>query len=286
MGIIPGFLSMFGWGTSDLFAALLSRKSGFFATLFWSQLAGFLFALSYFLVNFSSFEIEKFPKYIFVMAPFAFLHMIAFLAYYKGFAENQVSLVSPLATSYVAIIVILSIFIFKETLKISQFAAIVLIVMGIFLVSVNLGSLRNGKRLSAFGGVKEGLTAMLLWGFSMFSIIYAARAIGWFLPIFFFRMLVVIFLFFFAILTRKSLAVTAKPSAIAMFLAIGFLDVSAFLFYGFGVTKGYVSIIAPIAASYPLVTIILMRIFVKEKLALNQIVGIAGIICGLILISI
>lgn len=47
----------------------------------------------------------------------------------------------------------------------------------------------------------------------------------------------------------------------------------------------YASIVAPIGSAYALVTIILAKIFFKEKTKPNQYFGIAGILAGLILIS-
>ena len=59
----------------------------------------------------------------------------------------------------------------------------------------------------------------------------------------------------------------------------------AFFAYAFGIRGEQVSIIVAIVAAFPLVTIVLARIFLKERLVLNQALGIASVITGLILIS-
>ena len=44
LSILAGLGGMFGWGTSDFFAGLFSKKIGHFKTFFWSQTAGLVFA--------------------------------------------------------------------------------------------------------------------------------------------------------------------------------------------------------------------------------------------------
>ena len=282
MGIIFGLLSMLGWGTADFLTVNPVRKIGPISILLWTQIAGFFITLVYFLANPACFDAGQVVKYLYLLVPAVFLHLVGYLAYYKGFEKGQLSLVSPISASYSMIVVFLSLVFFRESLKVNQVVAVGLLILGIVLVSLDL------RKLNAFAGAKEGLISMLGFGFSMFLIIPAARALGWFAPVFLFRFFLLIYLAIFMFFRKRSLKITFPPLSPLFYfslLAIGFLNTGAFFAYNFGVTKEYASIVSPIGASYPLVAIILAGIFLKEKLVLTQILGIFGVISGLILIS-
>jgi len=286
MGILSGLLSMFGWGTSDFLAAKSSRRIGYLLTYFWTQLVAFLIALIYFWIKLPTLNINNIPQYLIFLLPAGFLFLVGTLAFYKGLTEGQVSLVSPIGASWAMITVVLSVVFFKEVLQTNQIIAIILIISGIILVSVNLKELLKIKRLTLLGGIKEGLIAMLAWGISLFLMVPVSKALGWFLPVFALKLFGLLFLVIYTMFSKKSLKIDLQIPLLILLFLIGFLDIIAFFAYSFGVEREYASIVAPVAASFPLVTIILARIFLKEKIVFNQALGIAGVIAGLILISI
>lgn len=286
MGILSGLISMFGWGTSDFLAANSSRKIGYLLTYFWTQLVAFSLTLIYFLIKFPRLDINNIPQFLIFLAPAGFLFMIGTLAFYKGFIGGQVSLVSPIGASWAMITVVLSVIFFKEILQTNQIIAVVLIILGIILVSTNLKEVLKIKRFTLLKGVKEGLIAMLAWGISLFLIVPASKALGWFLPVFVLKFFGLLLLVIYTLFSRKSLKINFQSSFLILLFFIGFLDVIAFFGYSFGVEGEYASIIAPIAAAFPLITIILARILLKERFVLNQIFGIISVIIGLVLISI
>lgn len=277
---------MFGWGTSDFLAAKSSRQIGYVLTYFWTQLVAFLITLVYFFVKFPTLNVNNIPQFLIFLIPAGFLYLVGTLAFYRGLIKGQVSLVSPIGASWSMIIVILSVIFFKEVLATNQIIAIVLITLGIIFVSINLKELSQIKKLTLLIGTKEGLVAMLAWGLSLFLIIPASKALGWFLPVFTFKFSGLFFFTLFVLFSRHSLRINFQLSLLTLLFLVGFSDVIAFFGYSFGVGGEYASIVAPVAASFPLVTIVLARIFLKEKLVLNQLFGVAGIIAGLILISI
>lgn len=285
MGIFSGLLSMLGWGISDFLAAKSSRKVGYLITYFWTQLFAFSIALIYLLIKLPTLSISNILQFLVFLLPAGFLYMVGTLSFYKGFTKGQVSLVSPIGASWAMITVILSIIFLKEVLKTNQIVAIILIIFGVILVSVNLKELLRIKKFALLGGIKEGLIAMLAWGISLFLIVLPSKTFGWFLPVFALKFFGILFIVIYATLIKQPLKIKFQLSLLALFFLIGFSDMIAFFGYSFGVEGEYASIIAPVAASFPLVTIILARIFLKERIVLNQAFGVAGIIVGLILIS-
>ena len=66
----------------------------------------------------------------------------------------------------------------------------------------------------------------------------------------------------------------------------GISDGIAFVFYLLAINRATVSIVAPIVASSLVVTVILARIFLKEKMTEKQIVGTGLIMAGVLVLSV
>ena len=286
MGITSGLISMFGWGTSDFLAAKSSRKIGFVLTFFWAQSISFLIALLYFIFNFRTFDFHIIPKFIFIIIISGSLGTISALAFYKSLSIGKVSLVSPITASWAMITVLLSVFFLGELLKTNQILAIILIITGIILISSDLKEFFQKNKLIFLIGAKEAIIAMFGFGVALFLLAIAVKSLGWFLPGFLSRLFILIFLILYFIFKKQSLETEFKPINWILIVVIGFLDIIAFFAYSIGVSTEYASIIAPVAASSPLITTILAQVFLKEKIALSQIFGIIITISGLILISI
>lgn len=285
MGIIAGLLTMFFWGISIFFAALASRKLGNILTLFWMQVFGFLVGAVYFSFNFNSLTFNHALQFIPTLLIIAFFQVIAYLAFYKGLQKGQVTLVSPLGASWSLITAILSIIFFRDILKINQIFAILLIMIGIVVISVNLKDLIKNKSLQLLIGVKEGIISMLGWGVSLFMLISVTKELGWFLPAFIFRFLILLLLTTYILYSKKSLLPKTSNFPWGILILIGLFDMLAFFTYSLGVSASYGSIVAPISSANTLVTIVLSLIFLKEKIRLRQTIGITAIIFGLVLIS-
>jgi drug/metabolite transporter (DMT)-like permease len=85
-------------------------------------------------------------------------------------------------------------------------------------------------------------------------------------------------------LTKTKISLPTK--LIFLFLIVaGLLDFLGFLTFNFSVTTAFVSIVGPVSATYPAVTVVLAYFFLKERVADNQKIGIAAILIGLALIS-
>ena len=73
---------------------------------------------------------------------------------------------------------------------------------------------------------------------------------------------------------------------IFLFIATaGILDFLAYTTFNLSLSTQLVSIVGPIAATAPAVTIVLAYFFLKERIVTNQKLGILAILAGLILIS-
>lgn len=285
MGIVAGLITMLCWGIAIFIAATISRKIGNTLTLFWMQLFGWLMGLAYFVFNFPSLNIAQLPQSLPVLLAIAALQIIAYLSFYKGMEKGQVSLVSPLGATWGLITAILGVAFYHETLGLNQLVAILLIVTGIVLLSIDIQAISKSKQVELLSGVKEGIISMLGWGIAWFLMVIPTNNLDWFMPAFVFRLFLLIMLSIYIATTGKSFLPPKKKFPLWPLLAVGALDMGAFFSLSLGMTATNSSIIAPIASSNTVVTILLARIFLREKLKPAQIGGIVGIITGIVLMS-
>ncbi len=280
-----GLATMMGWGVAIFFEAIANRKTKNFIVLFWMELFGLILGLFYFFYKFSSFNFNLIYHYLPQIAIIALLQIFGYLSFYKGLAKAQVSLVSSIATCWGLVTATLGIIFLKETLKINQILAILFIVVGIILTSININDLITNKKIKLLTGVKEGLMAMAGWGISLFMLASLTKTMGWFLPAISFRFFLLVFLFIYMFFTKEDFIEKKVKFPLLILVLIGIFDMGAFLTYSIGASGSFSSIVAPIGSAYALVTIILAKIFLKEKIKPNQYFGIAGILAGLVLIS-
>lgn len=283
MEIIPGIASMFFWGIAIFLAATVSRRIGNILTLFWMQIFGLLVGFAFFVANFQSFDLSKVPSFIPIFVVIAILQIIAYLSFYKGTEKGQISLVGPLGAAWGLVVAVLGVVLYQESLTTHQIAAIALIIVGILLIALDIKAIVSSKKVKLLEGFKEGMLAMLGWGISLSLLVGPTRNLDWFLPAFMFRFLLILLLGTY-ILTKSSFTPKAKLPLKSL-IAIGALDMGAFMSLSYGVSVTNSSIIAPIASAYIVITILLAKMFLKEKSNLHQTLGILGVILGIVLVS-
>ena len=285
MGIIAGFLSMVFWGTAIFLAAIASRKLGNVLTLFWMQFFGFLVGLLFFLVNFNSFTFTLVSQNVSLLVVVAVLQVVAYLSFYRGLEKAEVSLVGPVGAAWGLVVALLGVVFLKESLSTSQVLAIGMIVVGIVMLSVNISDLVKSKKVNFLVGVKEGVMAMLGWGISLFLLVFATKELGWFLPAFIFRFFVLLLLVGYILFSKSVFIPKSTKFPLKLLLLIGLFDIGGFFSYSFGVSGTQASIVAPIGSAFALVSVLLAKVFLKEKIYRNKMVGILAIVGGLVLIS-
>lgn len=285
IALIAGLGSMIGWGTADFFAKKTIDKLGDVQTLFWQQLIGVVPLLFLFLVHPYNPHLHHFDPLFLLL--FGIVGGLSYLPLYIGFGKGQVSLLSPIFASYSVVVTILSILFLGETFHMRQAAAIVVTVIGILLISTDLRDLRTSARRHALKikGLPEVAIAVLVYSVWLVFLDRFLEGKNWVFFMLFIRLFSVGAILVYAQVRRIKLDVTDR-SLWKYLIAIGLFDVAAFSFvsYGFSHTH-YPSIIAVLSATFSLPTIILARIFLKERVTRAQAAAALIIICGIVLIS-
>ncbi|HLC46087.1 MAG TPA: EamA family transporter, partial [archaeon] len=173
-----------------------------------------------------------------------------------------------------------------ESLTAVQAFGALLAILGSVLVSFKLHDLYNLdlSRKNVALGAEYALIAALLFG-SFYTVLdVLASRLDWFFPMFLVRFPTLALVFLASAAIKKKL--DFPSNALGLVALVGLLETIGNLSYGAGITLEFSAVMAPIAATMPLVTILLAVVLLKESLEVNQKVGIASIVSGIVLLSV
>lgn len=279
-GIFYGIIAMLSWGASDFFVTKSARGCDPFRAFLWSQLFALILLFAIFFIFYET------PKFSFTIAGLilssGFLTVIANMAFYKSLKAGKVSIVMPVASCWAVVTVFLSLVLLNQSLTQNHIIGVVLAILGALLVSFKWEDLKRLKNHA--DGVNYAVIAAIAYGTDFVLIDLIANEVGWFLPILFIGLVTACYLSIYAGISGRDISF---PRNVWLFIVlVGILDTVAYLSYSSGVTAVYGAIVAPIGAASPAVSIILAKIFFKEKIEPHQEIGIGSVILGLILLSI
>lgn len=293
IAILTGLGGMLGWGFSEFATKKSVDKVGAISSLVWAHVFG---SIILFVVLIGRVFVSHTPLssmipnsgnawlgLVFFGALQATVYYFAYLAFEKG----KVSVMSPIFASFSGLVALLSVAVFGEALHLSLIPALVLIFGGVLLINLDWEHLKARRiRIEMVPGLKEILIATVLatvWtlGWDKFSgnqdwIVYTTF------------MFVFMTVTAYVIARRANVTLMDVPSGTWKFLwliAVG--EVVAYLAITLGyATTTYTSVVAILSGASSLPTIVLARIFLKERVARSQIIASAIIIIGIILLSI
>lgn len=278
IGILLGIIAMVCWGTADIFAKRVIGKIGVYKTVLTNMSLGIamLVVVSVFFT-----DIFYLPPDPLLISTAAFLNILGFIFYYKAFQKGKLSIAAPIGNSHSMITVLLAIILLNEVLTKFQFLSIVTIIVGIILISVQFSEL---KRLKSAEGSGYAFLSMVLWGFTLFFIAIITRSFDFILTVLWFRILGAIFISLFCVFKKEKLFFPVGNLWIPIILT-AFFESMGFLAYASGILTNMVSLITPIASAAPAVTLLLARIFYKERLEFNQKIAALLILIGIIALN-
>ncbi len=290
LAAFSGITSMLGWGSSDFFVKIATTKLHEFAILFWSQIFGAIPLLIYLIIsgNAFNFNISSLP----LILIFALFYGAGYALFYRAISIGNVSSVSPTLSAYGGGAVLVSVFIFGESLALSTIIALFVLFVGVILMSIDWQDFKkNNNKLFLAAGIAEALIALVI--FSFWYPLWDSRFIDnpdWFSDVIVLRFGMALTFLMIALISKAKLLPQKGQhkdfSVFKLLLAIGLLDGIGFLAFnlGYGLTDS-TSIVTMIGSAYALPTILLAAIFLKEKLGKQQIIGATLIILALIAIN-
>jgi drug/metabolite transporter (DMT)-like permease len=280
-GVFFGLITAFCFGTADFLSKSVVRKLGYYKALLFYQIFGwvpvFLYVLFFLKILILSVELMG------LVLITALFNIGGFIFFFKALEKGQVSIVSPIISSWGAITTLLALIILHETLTPTQLTMVVLIFIGVALTSLEYGGLKRIKQNISLG-VPEALIGVVIFGMAFFLSKFLVNDLGGILTLFYVRLTGFLYLLFSSPLKGIEFSLP-KRKILFTLVVMGLLDSFGYFSYYTGIDRGLVSIVAPVAGLTSLFAVILARVFYKEKLVLNQKIGIALAITGLVGLS-
>jgi drug/metabolite transporter (DMT)-like permease len=264
--------SSLSWGLSDFFGGLQSRRRPLLTVIFLTQAAGFTAVLIALAIR------GEGPPDGAGWIGWAVLASVAGVtglsAFYRGLATGAMGVVAPISSTAAVVPLVVGLA-SGERPSAVQAVGIALAIVGVVMASREEGGASAagaGLAIVAalgfggfFVGIAEASKSDALWALG------ASRACS------------------VTILTCAVLAVRPQmPRGARDYAAlalIGVLDTSANLLFALATTQGLVSVVAVLGSLYPMVTLLLARFLLHERLRGLQRVGALGALAGAALIS-
>jgi len=279
--ILAGLGGMAGWGLYDFFGGLFSKRIGNFKTIFWSQLAGLVFAA---LLAFAIGINLNIPTRIAILISLASVfYAAAYLLFFKGFELGNVSIISATMNLWAVFTMLFAFIFLGQRLSTFQFLGVTMIITGVALVSLKVSDIKDQK-IKLLSGIKETILAALLFGvfWNLSEII--SEKIGWLSTTLFVKIGIVLFLLLFSFLANRELGISrTTPKMKMMILFAGVLEAAAVVCVNWGLTIGDVILVSPISSALSIVTITMAVIFLNENISKLQGLGMIMVITGIVL---
>ncbi|HEY8108295.1 MAG TPA: DMT family transporter [Gaiellaceae bacterium] len=209
----------------------------------------------------------------------AVLGTAGLFAFYRGMAAGAISVVAPIAALSAAVPVIWGVAVSGDNVRGLQAIGFVAAIGGSVAASLEL---RPGRTQIA-AGVGWAVLAMLAFG-GYFVPMHAASTQDWLWPAFIFRCTSVTIVVSLALL--RGLRPTGLRGHWAALIAIGFLDTGGnALFAAASSSHGLLSVVSVLASLYPVVTVLLARLMLGERVQRSQDAGVILVLVGIVLIT-
>ena len=265
--------SSISWGFADFLGGLQARKRALLTVLVVSQTAGLAgIALA---VAIRGEGLPDPGAWMAWAAGASLLGIAGLAAFYRGLAIGAMGVVAPIssAAAVVPLTVGLATGDRPSTL---QAAGIALALAGVVLAS------REGPTRATATGAGLAIVAALGFGCFFVGIDRASDTdVLW--TILVARVAAVSALACVALAARPD--IPRRPAALGILALVGLLDVSANLLFAAASTKGLVSVVGVLSSLYPVVTVVLARVVLHERLHPIQRVGAIGALAGAALIT-
>ena len=262
------------WGLGDFFGPLQGRKLGALRTLVYVEVAGLVGVAVAVAIRGAG------PKSAVALLaiPAAVSGTLGLYAYYRGIAVGAISIVAPIAGISAVVPVIVGIA-SGESPSSLQLAGIGCALVGVFLAAREPGA-DGDTRLAA--GVGLAILAAIGFG-GYFPFMHAAGNADFWWASLIFRVVSTLVILLAVALARPPLGVAVR--VLPWLALIGLADTFGNVLYAAASTTGLVSVTSVLASLYPIVTVVLARILLSERVARSQEAGIGLTLAGVVLIS-
>jgi drug/metabolite transporter (DMT)-like permease len=287
LGTSAAVVTCLSWGIADYLAALITRRVGEVGALLRIQLAGVPILVAAWIIL-----REPLPGFASLLwiTPAACCFVIGYLAFFNGLRIGAISLVSPISSAGAIVPVLAAMLWLGETASGVRLGGLALTLIGIGVLLADptaIGALApTGRRQ----GVKAGVVTLLAWGTGTALLLPAVRTAGAFVPVAALRLEVLGIIAAWWLIQRLNDPSTGrlpgreadarKAGLWTVVVPASVLDLTAFFSYGVALRDAPTAVAAPIASAYPLVTILIARYRLQERLTGREWSGVGLTLIG------
>jgi drug/metabolite transporter (DMT)-like permease len=262
------------WGLADFFGPLQGRALGVLRTLVYVQVGGLVGIAVMVAVRGKGLE----DSAAFLALPAALSGTLGLFAYYRGIAVGAISIVAPIAGVSAIVPVIVGIA-SGDRPSVWQLLGMASALIGVFLAALEPRRVRTTRFAAG-----AGLALLAAVGFGgYFPFMHAAGDADFWWASLLFRMTSTSVILAAVAVQRPALAV--PRSRVPLLALVGLGDMFGNLLFAAASTSGLVSVTSVLASLYPIVTVVLARILLAERVARSQEAGIGLTLAGVVLIS-
>ncbi len=277
IAIILGLAASLSWGVADFFGGLQSRRMPVVAVVLGSQLSGLVLVVTVVAIRGEAPPGGDFALYA---ALSSVAGIVGLTAFYQALSIGSMGVVAPLSSTAAVIPVIVGIATGDRPSAL-QGAGVALAIGGVVLASREAGDEAGSSRAVSAGA---GLALLSALGFGLFflaidrasdaDVLWAVcvnRAVS-------------------AALLGAALIAIRPPMSLRggdlrILAMVGVLDITANGLFAVASTMGLVSVVAVLSSLYPVMTVVLARFVLGERLRPIQRAGAAAALAGVALIS-
>jgi drug/metabolite transporter (DMT)-like permease len=274
IAILLAVIAMVGWGSGDVFATALTRRTNAYVASAYAYaviVLGFLVTLP-----FAHGGIDG--QGILVCIGLGTLLMICYTTFCEALRIGNPSVVGTISGAFVALVVIFSVIFLGEKLTGPQIFFIGLIVPGILLASFNPADVR-AQGFKWDKSIVLSFLVMIGWGVYFTAIKIPIDHYGWYWPTIVTEATGAILAL---ALAGKYLVKMANRKNFALAAANGLLGGGGTFAFNGALALGASAVVAPIAGAYPVLFVVLSMVFFKEKMHRLQIIGMTASLVGIV----
>jgi drug/metabolite transporter (DMT)-like permease len=272
--VVLGLLASAGWGLSDFGGGLATKRAPVFGVLVLSQLAGLGLVVPLAVVRG---EPPLAQTDVLASVAAGVLGAIGLTFLYEGLSIGRMGVVAPVAGVLTALIPVVVGIVVQGFPGPAAMAGIGLAVAGVMLVSRAPGHPGGGP-----SGIRYGLLAGV--GFGCFAVAVSRVGEGHVLvPMAIIRAAATVLVLLLVLVRRPAWRVP-RP-LLPLVAGVGAMDMTATLFYLAAIETGPLAIAAVLAALYPVMTVILAAVVLRERITAVHGLGIAAAAVAIVLIS-
>jgi drug/metabolite transporter (DMT)-like permease len=275
--IAYALLAAASWGLADFLAGLKSRRLGVLTVLLWVEAAGLVAVMTVIALTGEPLPGTRALICAVIAGAAGFSALGAF---YKALSIGTMSIVAPISATGVMLPVIVGLA-SGDALSALVAAGLIVTVLGVLAAArEEAGELHSGAANRS--ALLLALAAAVGFGlYFTFADIAADGSVLWLLAV----GRIVILPSVLIVMRVRGAALVPPPRDRWQLVGIGLFDLSATALYGVATTRGALSIVSVIGSLYPVMTVILAWLLLRERISRTQLAGVVTAMIGVAMVS-